>query len=755
MTKSGDSESLFATKWKVARACARCHRLKTKCIFEDPTYDSCQRCYYLGLKCSVEVDPTAESATRRNSKKKPAQVAAKIKKLLQNVESEMLTLSGISMEEDDATQSKLALLGVKLRELGSKLVGNNGTGANSNELQPMTVSEHERYPHIPKDANLAHELIFTHKFMLYEEATRRFDHFQKQMLIYYPIISLPKGLEDFDVIFLHNALLLVTCVYVTTVNDHGLSGPEGAAANRKLNDVLGYYVNRVLAESIFVAADDFSYHMVWSCLILSLWCVPPDKVGQFKSQIDLICSFSLSLCIDVGNVTMYEQSAVVNDDSIERNNLRSFLGVYCCCGSLGFSLPRFKLVAWSKRHELSIKKLLEKSGSNIPSRNDRFLCYYARIIRVGQELLDYFAVNGVSMHFLTSEEKGSGLGGLPTSKLEESGSLPLANITVVLRNYESTLRAILNESGFINEGSLTPKEEAPKEKYSLLLTYYQLMMMTHDNLVSWCICRLTADKNIAPTSKDSEDALLISQHIIKFGDICEKILQCFIDINAEPTINYPTFFFYRALHALISLLRLLVLAKSEILSSRLLNLSLVRFNLLTFFQKITQIFETGKTLFDLTICERMSLILQRISKWVHVVANYDRLVDLSNAANIDFIKLTDMSKGQEIEKLRDPLLRSNHKRQKVEETIKPEPVSPPVDIDSVQIVKSDGTEYFPEVLRYATDPTELSRYMQNYSIQDIFKEMDQDILRYLNPFDNADTDGTSSNFFNEYLSKDF
>ncbi|SGZ49524.1 CIC11C00000000452 [Sungouiella intermedia] len=71
MTRSGTPESQFATKWKVAKACARCRRLKTKCIFEDPTYDSCHRCYGLGIKCSVEEDPTAETYKRRSQQKSP------------------------------------------------------------------------------------------------------------------------------------------------------------------------------------------------------------------------------------------------------------------------------------------------------------------------------------------------------------------------------------------------------------------------------------------------------------------------------------------------------------------------------------------------------------------------------------------------------------------------------------------------------------------------------------------------------------
>lgn len=751
MTKTSTSESQFATKWKVAKACARCHRLKSKCIYEDPTYASCRRCYALGIKCSVDEDPTAENARRRNCPKKAVQVAAKIEKLVNSLQGELLHLEDEFMELDGPSLASLAQLAARLLEMGTKLASGNGNGNTLDSVGCVMEEEPSDFPVISSRSNLVSEVIYTHKFVSYQEAKRRFNFFQNHMLTYYPIISLPKKLTDFDALSQEAPLLLVTCIYVTTVNDHGISDSDATLDNHKLNEVLSYYINLTLARRIFVKAADFSYHMVLACLILSLWCVPPDKVGQFKSQIDLISSFGLSLCIDVGNVTMFDKEAVYQDSSTEQNNLRTFLALYCCCGSLGFSLPRFKLVAWSKRHELSIDRLLESSGRNIPSRNDKFLCYYARIIRLGQELFEYFAVNGVSMHFLSSEERSSGLGGLPASRLEQSGTLPLANITLVLKNYESALQAILYESGFINEDSLTPKEDAPEEKYALLLTYYQLMMMTHDNLVSWCICRLTADKHDGPPTKDSEDTILIAQHIIKFGEICEKILLCFISINEHPTMNYPTFFFYRALHALISLIRLLVLVKSEILSSRFVSLHQVRFNLQSLFDKITTIVETNKKVFNLPICDRVSLILQRVSKWVHVVGNYDKLSD-PNEANFDFIKLTDMSKGQEIEKLKDPLQRVNsHKKRKVEELVKPSHES-----------LNHGNQHFdqepvsfPPDSKFEADPPELPRYSTNYSIQEIFKEIDQDILHYLNPFDQADVDGTSTNFFNEYLSKDF
>lgn len=741
--------SPFASKWRVAKACARCHRLKSKCVFEDPTYASCQRCYLLKVKCSVDEDPTAETNRRRSKYTKSAtQVATKLEKLLEKVEDELQLLGKVLADVQPQTESKLALLLARFQGAGAQLASVSGTD------QIPAATEENGLPHIPIGSNLAHQLIFTHKILPEHEARLRFDYFRKHMLIYYPIISFPQKLEDFDELLLAHPVLLVTCIFVTTVNDNGLSGhgSDARKANRTLNATLSHYVNWFLAHHIFIKAADFSFHLVISCLILSLWCVPPGKVGQFKSQIDLICSFSLSLCIDVGDVTMYDLDAVVQDDSVERNNLRAFLGLYCCCGSLGFSLPRFNLVAWSRRHELAVQRLLEPlPDEGIPSRNDRFLCYYARIIRVGQELFDFFAVNGVSMHFLSSEDKSSALGGIGVSRLEESGSLPLANITLVLKNYESTLSKILYESGFIDDKDLALKHEAPKEKYALLLTYYQLMMMTHDNLVSWCICRITGQK----VPEDDSDSLVISQHVIKFGEICEKILQCFVDINAEPTTNYPTFFYYRALHALISLIRLLILVKSELLSSHLAGLSLVRFKLKDYHEKVTQIVETNLEMFDLSISQKVLLILLRIRKWVHVVGNYDR--STTDAVHIDFIQLTDMSKGQEIEKLRDPTAQPRKRMKMSNGTAETTPVSEALvlqpETSPVKAEEEQKTD-FPD-MRFGADPSDVNKYT-NYSIQEIFKEIDEDVLRYLNPFDtNTEVLKPTSSFFNEYLGKDF
>lgn len=730
-------EEEFSQRWRVARACARCHRLKSKCIYEDPTYSSCRRCYDLGVKCSVDEDPTANDAKKRRSTISASQVAARIEKLLLRAEKELDAVHQQEGEMDPATASKFLLHSAKLQQIVAKLSLLAGT--------PESTKPSNELPELPSGANIAHHVLYTHRFLDENEARRRFTFFQQHMLTYYPLISLPQKLQKFDMLLQASPLLLLTCVYVTTINDFAISDRE---TNRHLNATLGHYIYRYLAEKVYVSASDFSYHMVLACLVLSLWCLPPDRVGQFKSQMELMTSFNLSLCIDVGNVTMYEIEAVVKDDSFERNNLRCFLGLYCCAGSLGFSLPRFKLVAWSRRHELAIDSLLVLLQDGvIPLRNDRFLCYYAKVIRVGQELFDYFAVNGVSMHFLSSEEKSGGLGGLrlPLSELE-AGNLPLTDITKVLESYEKRLVNVLCESGLISQ-DLRPNKEAPNEKYALILTYYQIMMMSHDNLVSWCICRLDAERKGSVES--TLDPALIIRHIVNFGEICEKILLCFIDINSEPTTTYPTFFYYRALHALISLIRLLVLVQSEKLSSYFSDLGLVRFNLKDMYDRVTAIIDNNQKLFDLTICERVALILQKISRWVNVVGNYGSS-SVGKHGHLDFMKLTDMSKGQEIEKLAGPE-EPSRKRTKLDsgETIVLEKTT----IEDNNLLSR--TDTLPEIQRVVPDPSELTRFTTNYSVQDIFKEIDEDILRYLNPFETVDPDGFTSSFFNEYLSKDF
>ncbi|KAF8003789.1 hypothetical protein HF325_001237 [Metschnikowia pulcherrima] len=103
-------------------------------------------------------------------------------------------------------------------------------------------------------------------------------------------------------------------------------------------------------------------------MVLSLWDVPPSRVHQYKSQIDLITAYSVAICIDAGKVL---GTAPLTDESAERNNLRSFLAVFCLGGSLNISLPRFNFVAWTSRHDFAAKLLL-RPLHGLPTNRDKF-----------------------------------------------------------------------------------------------------------------------------------------------------------------------------------------------------------------------------------------------------------------------------------------------------------------------------------------------------------------------------------------------
>ncbi|GME94642.1 unnamed protein product, partial [Ambrosiozyma monospora] len=65
----GTSSTDFANKFRRLRACARCHRLKMRCVFEDPKFESCTRCFKAGISCSMTEDPTINTAKTRPRKK--------------------------------------------------------------------------------------------------------------------------------------------------------------------------------------------------------------------------------------------------------------------------------------------------------------------------------------------------------------------------------------------------------------------------------------------------------------------------------------------------------------------------------------------------------------------------------------------------------------------------------------------------------------------------------------------------------------
>lgn len=719
---SANPPGMFAEKWRVARACARCHRLKSKCVYEDPSYDLCKRCYSLGIKCLVEEDPTARSAKRRAAVR-PA--LGKIERMLAAVERELVAISeNAELGCDDPDLDRTGLAAAVLRIAALLEPGAASLGPQTplqakpailqpNQLlQPTLLQPPTQLPSLLQPAalpTLPPANLMRHAIdagLLSEaEARLRYAFFLAEMLAYYPIVSLPAALEQYEHVLEKAPVLLTVCVYVTTFSNYGF-GP--AAQNRTLNQNLKALVDHTVAHTVFVAADNLSSYLVMACLILSLWCVPPHKVGQFRSQIDLIAGYGVSLCIDAGNLSLFAADAVALDDLVARNNLRCFLAVYCCCGLLTFSLPRFKLVSWTPRHALAVAQLAKAAPGGLPSRQDAFLCYYYELIYVGQQMYDYSAEHGVSMNLLTCEDTAGAKVPPPAGAWHK--------VVADLQGYETALTEIAEKSGLFETHLLLPLTAAPLEKYAVLLTYYHLVMMSHDNVVSWCIYRLTNDAEMP-----GFDADLIVSHIRRFGELCEKIPQCFIDLNDSGTTQYPTFFYYRTLTALVSLIRLSILVNSELLRKHFPKVKFVQFNLPALYTKTAEIVRSNSEKYSLEICERFSEILVKIGRWVNAVKSSDSHKHPKTGVDIDFIKFTDMSKGQEIEKLDVPATALRTFREKM-----------------LPIKLPDSTSPFDTDEHVTAGATPLPRFFSNFSINEMFKEIDEDIVRYLNPFDTMD-----------------
>lgn len=684
----------FSSKWRVAKACARCHRLKSKCVYEDPTFKTCKRCFNLGLKCSVDEDPTAVNARKRKHTRTHHQVVLRITKLLDGIEKELEFLEEKLPQENSEYHSQLSLLSAKLHLAGTRLADSFGITGEKNSLMTLPV--------VHPNTNLAHELIFTHKIMSEREARRRFIYFLDEMLPFYPLGALLKSLRDFDTLMKTDSTLLLTCIFITTVNDNEISDERPSKhANRRLHEVLGHFITTEISKHIFERATDFSYHLAITCLILSLWTIPSDRKGQFRSQIDLVNAHGVSLCADVSNVPTYQLQALADDDSVERNKLRTYLAVYGCCGSLSFSLPRFRIVAWCLRHDIAIKQLLTRHNDSIPTSEDIFLCCFTRLVRKGQEIFDFFISHGVTVSFLSTEAKTK-----PGIRPEDT---TLASISSKLEGYKLELVQILSDSGLIDPHTLSPRPEAEVRKYCLIIVYHQLMMMTHDTLLSWQIFHMKPDADNTPIVP------LIKHHVSRFREACEAILGCYLDMNEVSSKNYPTFLQYRCVHSLISLVRLMILIKTKGKGFELDGFDEIRTRLDYYIGNVQKVLTRNAENHDSIVSARVKLIIDRIVKWKKVVES------LKSSMKLDYINITQTMKGQEMEKLKDPSSGSSNgrKRVKVETT----------ELQAKQAENSpdSGTSFDPEdFLPQFPDLTMASN-------TEIFKDFDRDFLRFLNP----------------------
>ncbi|CUM63502.1 uncharacterized protein PRCAT00001078001 [Priceomyces carsonii] len=735
----------FSQKWRQVRACARCHRLKMKCSYEDPSYLACKRCFAIGVECSPDEDPTAKFARRKKRKTKELDVeevdiskeSSKVAKLL---EEAMISLNKLEEQTIDPKSPRVVKIRKQYESISKKFKTINGpTEPKADNLEQLPES---KYPDIPLKSNLIKELVFNYKLITLEESQARFDYFLNSMLPYYPVISFSSKLKDFYFLAENSPLLLTAIICVTAINDNLIPDLDSKKTlnNVSLFNLLSYYLENLICHQLYRKSEDFTYHLVYTCLILSLWCPPPRRLGNFKNQLNLLMAFNVSLCIDLSESVKYGTRSLeyLQETMDNRNEIRAFLSVYCCCGSLGLSLPKFKLVSWSKSHEEAVKLLLQK-GKNLPTENDRFLCCFAQVIYLGQEIFEFLSSSGSgnTVSEINSSTKRGSDSHSPI-QLSNIDSLPLNNVKWVINGYEQLLYLTLVESGFMQPSSdkyLGPSDDAPKEKYLLAIIYYQMLMLIYDNLVSDIFYHQHdfSGKKSSTTGFEMIDKLAYLQHISKLIKICENLLNSFIILNMEETINYPSFFYYRPLHALILLIRLRLLLKSQIFKKGFPsnNPEDLKISVEQYFHEISKIFEKNEFEFKLLACSQMSSILSKIYKWMIFSESYNAPLN-AYKDNLNLVNLMNMSKDQEIENLEVPKeLNDTNKEENI--TDLKDHVDPPKgssEILSSHVLPEDVGSY--ANMNVSSDPTEIPSH---YSLEDIFKEIDQDILNYLNPLE--------------------
>ncbi|GEQ70494.1 hypothetical protein JCM33374_g4172 [Metschnikowia sp. JCM 33374] len=555
------------------------------------------------------------------------------------------------------------------------------------------------------------------------EARTRYAFFNQSMTASFPLLALPIELYDYDQAFNASPLLVLACIYVTAICDRKFSNVN---ENRMLRDSLIEYLDRAVSHRVYIEAAGLSYHVVYACMILSLWGSPSSHVQQYKSQMDMISAYAVSLCIDAGNVSIINAPALPKENSPERNSLRTLLAVYCCCGWLNFSLPRFNFASWTPRHDLAIKILSRSSQQVQPSGTDRFLCFYSRFVRMGKQLFNFFSEGAVSLNLRESEEEPRGLAGPdPSDPFEHS--LQLRKLVGELATYEAKLTDTVNEAGVLQGDGLSKLTVG--ERNCVLLIYYQLDMMVHDNLVSWCIYILTTDAGGRGQKKcfPKSDKDLLLHHIKKCGATAEKVLDFFIELNASHVSEFPTFFYYRALTSLASLIRLSIVVKSDISRLYFAEAQNFDFRLSSLYNEVVQIVEAYKVKFDSQVCQRLSPVLGRIGRWVHFIETHNWHLPAYQNTGMDFLRLTDMSIGQEIENLAAPKMPFNEASGNSPTNVR---------------TSHANCETRPVEESFRANPYDIPDFVPplapNFSFQEMFKGIDDDIIRYLNPTETLD-----------------
>lgn len=565
----------FAANFRRLRACARCHRLKMRCVFENPTFESCTRCFKSGLRCSPTDDPTLCYAKPRPRKKMKMKGNGAISRLQQTINEVNKILKVIELDstqigienyndEDCMTAENLSILQNQLLETqkllfhtinAKKRISGVEAASSINSIKQGSVKSIPNLPWISNESNIIKEVIRL-GIISDIDARYRMQYFFDEIYVYWPCVSFPEY-YTYEWLVENDPLTLLAIITVTCLND------------ADLHDTLLYYLEEKLSVKTAITGD-ISVSFIQVYLLLSLWCSPPRKWGSYKHQMSLLMALNLSLCLDLGNEVCKGLTRVIRDKSNERQMVRAFMSVYACCGSLGLSLPRFKVVNWTPIHEKCCQ-LLTLGESN---EADKFLFHYCKLVALGEEIFQYFCPNGFSV-----SNRSDGLSN------EE-----LKNIMI---NYEVRMHQIVVDSNLFTS--------IAKSKNLLSIIYYQLLMTMYD----YVVCRVLL-------KKDTITEVYI-QTLTRLIKASEKIIDSFSEL-CEQTSNFPTFFYYRPVHAIVALIRARLLVKIQ--------------NLEMFVDVERAYAKVNHSLFEVRkkskVADKMSAMLSRISKWMKVSKKFNK-----------------------------------------------------------------------------------------------------------------------------------
>ena len=609
------SQTDFADKFRRLRACARCHRLKMRCVFEDPSFESCTRCFKAGLQCSATDDPTQSQAKRKPRKRSKlkgdgplAQLQQAINesnKLFQAIQrdeyydSENINLENLLTLQFQLSETQRLILHAVKTQKGRTNDSNDSARSESaraeassvNSMKEGVVKAIPNLPWISHEQNVIKELIRLN-IISTEEAKSRLTYFYNDLYVYWPCVSFPKH-YTYDWLLENEPLVLLSLITVTCLND-----PD-------LHDTLLYYLEENLSIRTSITGN-ISVSFIQIYLVLSLWCSPPRKWGSYKHQMSLLMALNLTLCLDLGNEVYKNTSKILSDDSPERQMIRSYMAVYSCCGSLGLSLPRFKVVSWTPVHERCCQLLLMGESNEA----DKFIYFYSKLVALGEEIFQFLCPNGFPN---VSVRKGGSVG----FAVESDTTINNAMLRNIMVNYEKRMQKLAMESNLFNSSS--------KMRNLLSIIYYQLLMTMYDYIV----CRVLLRRDVL-----TEVYLQTLNRLIKAS---EKVIDSFI-LLCDQTSNFPTFFYYRPMHALVALIRARLLVKTQQLDFEV--------DVEQEYEKVSE--SIKKISKDSKVANKMSAILTRISKWMKVSSKFNK----NGATNSMVDLLNELGKEKAIEKIK-------------------------------------------------------------------------------------------------------